>query len=375
MGVVLKKYKGAWYAFINHNGARRSQKLATRKDDAKKLASQIEIKLAAGDLGIAAPGITFERFGNDWLNEINGALKPTSVRFYRSNLRTHILPVIKNQIVEEFNRNHCKDIIKALREKNVSRAVMKGALRTLSALLSHAVDHGAIRANPALRLGKFVKMVPGTVEHVKPLTAVQTEQLLAATQALDTDLWLLVLTAVRTGLRMGEIIGLQWGDLDLDAKALWVRRAVSFGYLGTPKNHQQRRVDLSTKLVEALSKRKGISPVAGDDWVFPEAEGRRWDESRLRKRFARIRRRAELGRDLRFHDLRHTYASLLLERGVSIIYVKEQLGHGSIKLTVDTYGHLVPGSQRATVDLLDEAARVPASQTHPADPEKPPVSA
>ena len=103
------------------------------------------------------------------------------------------------------------------------------------------------------------------------------------------------------------------------------------------------------------------------EWVFPSLEGTALEERNVRHVFTRMLEKAEL-RQIRVHDLRHTFASLLLQQGESVVYVKEQLGHGSIQITVDTYGHLIPGANRAAVDRLDDdvPAQPDATQAQPA---------
>jgi integrase len=88
-------------------------------------------------------------------------------------------------------------------------------------------------------------------------------------------------------------------------------------------------------------------------WVFPSREGTPHEERNVRHVFTRMLEKAEL-RQIRIHDLRHTFASLLLQQGESVVYVKEQLGHASIQITVDTYGHLIPGANGGAVDRLDD---------------------
>jgi hypothetical protein len=108
------------------------------------------------------------------------------------------------------------------------------------------------------------------------------------------------------------------------------------------------------------------------DWVFPSREGTALEERNVRHIFTRLLKRAGL-RQIRIHDLRHTSASLLLQQGESIVYVRDQLGHSSIQITVDTYGHLIPGANRAAVDGLDDdtAAHAVATQTQPEPFENP----
>jgi integrase len=105
--------------------------------------------------------------------------------------------------------------------------------------------------------------------------------------------------------------------------------------------------------------------LAVPEWVFSSTEGRALEERNVRTAFTRLLDKAGL-RHIRIHDLRHTFASLLLQQGESVVYVKEQLGHASIQITVDTYGHLIPCANRAAVNGLDDAPAHPnASQAHP----------
>ncbi len=136
----------------------------------------------------------------------------------------------------------------------------------------------------------------------------------------------------------------------------------------TTKSGKTRRVDMSLQLTntlerllarrkaEALKRGRSLDDVM-EDWVFTTPQGTQLDPNNLRKRvFYRALAMAGLRR-VRFHDLRHTYASLLIQQGESLAYVKDQLGHHSIQITVDTYGHLVPGGNRQAVDRLDDMGR------------------
>jgi len=125
---------------------------------------------------------------------------------------------------------------------------------------------------------------------------------------------------------------------------------------------------LATTLLALRRARRTRSLAKGEDipeWVFPSLTGTAAEERNVRHVFTRLLERAEL-RQVRIHDLRHTFASLLLQQGESIVYVKEQLGHASIQVTVDTYGHLIPGANRAAVDRLDdETTQLSATQAQP----------
>ncbi len=178
----------------------------------------------------------------------------------------------------------------------------------------------------------------------------------------------MILCALRTGLRLGELLGLQWSDLDFAGRFVEVRRTLhEGGRVEPPKNGKIRRVDMSCQLAEELQRlregrqveaeAKGWSDVP--EWVFCNEEGKPiWESDFKRRVFHKALSRAGRRR-IRFHDLRHTFGSRLLQNGESPVYVKDQMGHHSIKVNVDIYGHLVPGSNRAAVDRLDVTGRHP----------------
>jgi integrase len=164
-------------------------------------------------------------------------------------------------------------------------------------------------------------------------------------------------------MRIGEAAGLQWADLDLRQRLAEVRRTVSKGRATTPKSGKARRVDLSAQLAETLralliarkreTLRRGWKEVP--PWVFVNEAGNPVDTDSFRARiWPRLFAKAGV-RQVRIHDLRHSYASLLIAQGESLAYIRDQMGHHSIRVTVDTYGHLVPSGNKAAVDRLDAA--------------------
>jgi integrase len=180
------------------------------------------------------------------------------------------------------------------------------------------------------------------------------------------DYYPIMLCAFRYGIREGELIALKAMDVDFNGRFIEVRRTFYRGRITPPKGNEPRRVDMSIQLTNALDeligKRKADAltrelqkPLAErrkpeevinaviEGWLFTTPVNTRLDPSNLRKIFHALLTKAELRR-IRFQDARHTYATLLIEQGESLAYVKDQLGHSSIQITVDTYGHLVPGA-------------------------------
>lgn len=163
---------------------------------------------------------------------------------------------------------------------------------------------------------------------------------------------------------MGEAQALQWTDLDFRAREIRVVRALSAGRIESPKSGHGRTVDMSHQLARALQRlqveRKAETLKRGwaemPPWVFCSDAGTPVDGSRVRKAFARVLEAAGLPPHFTPHCLRHTFASLLLQQSESPAYVQRQLGHASIKLTVDTYGKWLPMGNKAAVDRLDDSS-------------------
>jgi len=220
--------------------------------------------------------------------------------------------------------------------------------------------------NPASRIGRYLKDKGDPRFRIDPLLPYE-EAILLDTAHYPRH-YLMLLCAVRTGLRLGELLGLQWGDLDFENRFLEVRRSLQEGgRVEFPKNGKIRRVDMSLNLAQELKRlklhrqqeklAKGWAEVP--EWVFCNEDGKPiWKSNFERRVFHKALARGGL-RHIRFHDLRHTFASRLLQNGESVVYVKDQMGHHSIKVTVDIYGHLVPGANKAAVDRLDVTGRNP----------------
>jgi integrase len=164
---------------------------------------------------------------------------------------------------------------------------------------------------------------------------------------------------------LGEALTLQWDDLDLTNRTLTVRRTWGSrrgeGTMNSPKGNRERRVDVSDQLAETLLKRRDRVQVEAltqgrevTPWVFPGEHGRPILPGAFWQNLWRPVLKAAGVRYRKPHTLRHTFASQLLANGESLVYVKEQLGHHSIRITVDIYGHLVPGSNRQAVNKLDD---------------------
>ena len=235
----------------------------------------------------------------------------------------------------------------------------------ISGILTTAMDDELIQANPALGLKGILKKKSKPEDEIDPLTDDELNLLLKTVYESPKlkDHFCLFLLLARTGMRIGEALALQWGDIDFNGRFIHVRRSVVRGVVSTPKSGKSRRVDMSLQLTEALkiheseSKKKGMAFGFGGfpEFVFTNETGNIIDKDNWRRRvFNKALKDSKL-RTIRIHDLRHTYATLRIAKGDNIADVSGQLGHHSVKLTLDVYTHWIPGEKKGEVDGLDSS--------------------
>ena len=385
MGVKVKERSGAWWLFINHKGRRKAKKVGDKKA-AELAAVQIRARLALGDSVLlqnrpAAP--TFKEAADRWLatHAQLEQIRETTHKEYARALRTYAYPKFGSKPVTEVTRPEIRGLLVDLMAQGKSRSLARNLLAPIRQTFNGLIDDGILTANPAARMGRYLKEQTDRRARAEFLRPEEEAVLLQAARAHYSRYYGLILCALRTGLRIGELFGLQWDDLDLENRFIEVRRTLRDGKkVYSPKNKKIRRVDMSRQLVselkrlraertkETLAKGWGKLP----DWVFCSAVGNPlWLSNFERRVFHPLLKKAGLRR-IRFHALRHTFASRLLQNKESVVYVKEQMGHSSIQVTVDIYGHLIPGANKAAVDRLDVTERNPrATANETGAPERP----
>jgi integrase len=384
MGVKIRKRGGKWYVVVNYHGRRKAKCVGSSRAVAETVRRQLETRLAVGDLGILAETEsqvpTFDAYADTWLkNYARVECKTSTADGYEGVLRLYLRPRFGTQRLDEVKRTAIKAMVSDLIADKLSRNTIRNAMCVIRAIFYDAIEGGVVESNPAARLGRFTRTPRAGETKGIALTSKEAQQFLEAAKTVCTEYYPLFLTALRAGLRRGELVALQWGDIqfgkDDDPNRFIV---VQHNYVRrehtTTKSKKSRRVDLSRELRKSLldlrDKRlleaflKGKENIA-DDLVFPSPEGAILDPDNLYHRyFQPVLTKAGL-RKIRLHDLRHTFGSLLLQNGATILYVKEQMGHSSIQVTVDIYGHLIPGANMSYVDRLDEISGATSKTTPP----------
>jgi integrase len=366
MGVKVREKtngSGEWWVFINYRGQRRARKVGLRSaalDLSKKIKKKINDKEFNLEDPEADPPVLFKDYADKWMKEHVGiSCKESTREDYRTILDLYVLPAFGTRALQEIGRDTVRAFCAEKKEAGRATASIKLMLAVTSGVLGYALENNVIASNPASRAGKFLRREDRRAK-VEFLSREEADSLLEAAREHHPRFYPLLLTALRTGLRIGELLALQWGDVDWHGKFIEVRRNVWRKSISTPKSGRLRRVDMSDQLAvvlryhrrkiaeEAIGKGRPIS-----EWAFPAPEGGLQRPDKVRVYFRACLKEAKL-REIPFHALRHTYASLLIANGESLAYVKEQMGHHSIQITVDVYGHLIPGANRQAVNRLDD---------------------
>ena len=384
MGVKVRQKGDKWYVSINHQGQRKAKCIGDDKRLAMQVKKQLEAKLTLGDVGLlkAEPEtVLFRDYDHKWLDTyVATKCKPSSARVIRQIVRNHLVPAFGHEAMDKLTRQHVKDFLAT--KRHLTPKYVGATLKVCSMLLNHAVDDTVIQSNPAARLGKYLPEKGHNADDgIMPFTAAELARYLQAIAAHYLQYYPYFLTLARTGMREGEALGLHWGDLQFGLspddrhRFLHVQRTYDpvHNRMNTPKSGKTRRVDMAQDLRRILQEWQArcfdTAVMAGRSTphavVFAAASGHPWTPDRLYYIHKRCCALAGL-RATRIHDLRHSYATILLyELHAPIQYVSEQLGHASITLTVNTYGHPRQALSTYLVDQLAQPMHLSATLTQP----------
>lgn len=359
-GSITKRSDGRWEARVTLPGGKRKSFYAkSRQEVARRLAEALRDR----DKGLPIVGErqTTAQFLAAWLDVVKTTIGVGTSKTYEEIVRLHLVPTIGALPLGKLTPQH----VQTLYAKKLD-----AGLSTTTAHHIHAVLHRALESAVALDL--VVRNVTDRVTAPRmrrhEMEVFSPEQSKAFLDAIAVDpLETLYVLALTTGMRQGELLGLTWRDIDLDAGWLHihttVRKLRGEFVFAPPKTKRSRRgVALTTMAVEALKRHQQrhmkARVTAGLAWkdndlVFCNATGGPLDgRNLLRHHFRPLLKRAGLPR-IRFHDLRHTTATLLLGQGIYPKVVAEMLGHTTIGITLDTYAHVLPQMQREAATILD----------------------
>jgi integrase len=361
----------SWTAIVDlpadpTTGKRRQKRVTARTK--KEVELEVAKLIGKAQTGFTDAGkVTVGEFLDNWLASVGPSLRPSTVRRYRDVVRLHITSQIGSLRLSRLTPSD----VQCLYANRLEGGLSSTSLHHVHAILHRALDQG-------VKWGLLARNVTDAVDPPRRQSpAMQVWSATDAARVLATAngdaleaLWHLALT---TGMRRGELLGLRWSDIDLNAGTLSVRRTLSRGSTSRLENGEpktvagRRRVALPASSVERLRRRAikqkelwlAVGPGYGDrDLVFATVNGTHIHPNTLSRAYRKLIERAGVPR-IRFHDLRHTSATLLLANGEHPKVVQERLGHASISETLDRYSHVSADMQQRAAarfdDIFDEA--------------------
>jgi integrase len=336
-------------------GRERSRTFATKRDADRWLAG-VETDKATGAWVDPNRGrVTVDEWSTRWLATVVH-LKPKTRAGYESILAAHVRPRLGAVPISRLDTVAVRGFVSDLSGQGLGAGTVRNAYNVLRSICSTAVEAGAIKISPC----RAVKLPRPERDEMVFLTAGQVDEL---DQALGDPTGTLVVFAAYTGLRAGEVAALRVGRLDLLRGTVDVVESYAEVYgalvLGATKTYERRTVRMPRFLCDRLAEHLArAGRTGGDELVFADSAGGPLRHSNFyRRTFRPAVAAAGLPDRLRFHDLRHTCAALLIAQGAHPKAMMERLGHSSVTVTLDRYGHLFPSLDETLVDGLERTYR------------------
>jgi len=292
----------------------------------------------------------FSKVAQDWLRHKKANVRASTWNMYRGHLEHHFGSVDSIK-VNRITPAKVEEFISEKQEDGMNLSTLRKLIVTFNQAMKYAVRHKYIDHNPVTDAERPKGQGVVEDEPMQILTPLEITAFLGAET--DPEYRMLFRLAVMSGARQGELFGLKWPDVDWFSGQIHIQRTFNNGAWYKPKSKaSNRKVDIGPSTMAELKNWKVACPPNKHDLVFPNKSGNPLDHGyMLRHHFWPALKKAKLP-TIRFHDLRHTFASLLIEQGENPKYIQVQLGHSSPTVTLDVYAHLMkPTNQKSAITL------------------------
>jgi len=359
-GTLYRRKDGLWCAQISLDGHRLTKYGKTQRE----CHDWIKQALAKIDSGLTYNGshISLESFINSWLNGKTLSRRERTVFQYRKIAENYILPYLGNMLIQDIRPDHIVRMYSKFKENGTGARTLQLVHTVLHNVFDQAIREGAILRNPADAVER------PRVEHkeFRTFSEDQAQQFLLVTAGHRHEA--LFYLALITGMREGELLGFKWSDLDWSKGVLNIQRQLQRierkGLFFVPPKTEagRRQIKLGQGMLDRLAehrKRQELERVeAGSRWqendlIFPSSIGAPFEGHRIWDEFKELLVKAGLP-DMRFHDLRHTALSLLMDMGIAVTTVQQRAGHSKASVTTDIYGHSMSRSQEQAAEQIEE---------------------
>jgi integrase len=365
-GTITRRKDGRWearYYVQTMNGQKRKVLYGKIRAEARdKLTKALSDRIDG--IVYDDENMTVGDYLDGWLKgSVYGSIRQSTYDRDTNLASNHIKPILGGLKLKKLNSAHVQSFYRDRLDAGLSASTVHKMHDILRRALAQAVKWHLVSQNVA----DAVKPPRPAPKEIRALSAEETRRMLET--AVEDRLEALYVLAVHTGMRQGELLALRWQDVDMENAVVSVRRSLTRSggkvVFGEPKTKKSRRsIRLTPQAAEALrshlERQLRDMDILGDRYqdqglVFTTDTGGPINPSNLRQRsFAPLLQRAGLPH-MRFHDLRHTCATLLLSRGVHPKFVQELLGHATIAITLDTYSHVIPSMGDATAKAMEDA--------------------
>ncbi|KIL80154.1 tyrosine-type recombinase/integrase [Bacillus badius] len=365
MGYVKKDGSSWYYATelgtdpVTGTRKRKKKRGFKTKKEAEKALALVEAEVLKGTY-FEQSNILFKDHLTDWFKTKKNSINIQTAQTYQSYLKNRVIPQLGCIKLAHLTPKLLQDYVNNLIEEGLSSSTIKKAYNVIKASLDFAVDMELLSSNPA-------KKIQLPKERKAKITVWELNDVRTFLEVAAHHRWYIAFhLAITTGMRRGEILGLRWKDIDLEKGVLYVRQTLSKDekqfLTGAKTISGVRSIKLSKETVVILKKHKATiskaklkcGPAYEDyDLVICTAGGTPVNPENLKRSYMQLIQQAGVPK-IRFHDLRHTHATMLLSQGVHAKVISERLGHSNIKTTLDIYSHVLPNMQQEAANQIDE---------------------
>lgn len=357
MGGVFKRGE-VWYIRYEEpgaeNGKRRQKMLACRGMNKKQAEERLRSILSEIYNGsyVEPMETTVADYLSRWLERSKARLSPCTLDGYRKYVENHIKPALGSYRIDKLRPAHIQSFYDSLADKGLSPKTVQNIHGIIHSSLAQAIKLQLLTRNPADAVT--------TPRRAKPEIAVASVEDIGAimTASESSSYRMPILIVIATGVRRGEVLGLQWQDFDTERKTLAVRRSIAEAggelHVKETKTGRSRVVMIPDSLIQALREHKQIQDELGlnTPWICARTDGSVMTPGAFDEAFRRLRKKIGVGVSL--HGLRHTQATQLMAAGIPVKVISERLGHSTISVTMDIYSHVLPHMQTEAVKVIEK---------------------